>query len=106
MLIFEETLVPFINVEHTYYDVTIVVIAFITLGKYLEARSKIKTGDADHQIKRAEIKKMKIGIISSMAGSSWGGSEELWVALANKALSKGDEVAFSVFFWGKSPPKI
>lgn len=43
---FEETLRPFINVEHTYYDVTIVVIAFITLGKYLEVRSKIKTGDA------------------------------------------------------------
>lgn len=43
---FEETLRPLINVEHIYYDVTIVVIAFITLGKYLEARSKLKTGDA------------------------------------------------------------
>lgn len=43
---FEETLRPFIDGEHTYYDVTIVVIAFITLGKYLEARSKLKTGDA------------------------------------------------------------
>ncbi len=42
----EETLKPFMNVEHTYYDVTIVVIAFIALGKYLEARSKLKTGDA------------------------------------------------------------
>lgn len=30
----------------TYFDVVIVVIAFITLGKYLEAKSKIKTGDA------------------------------------------------------------
>lgn len=29
-----------------YYDVTIVVIGFITLGKYLEARSKLKTGEA------------------------------------------------------------
>jgi Cu2+-exporting ATPase/Cu+-exporting ATPase len=29
-----------------YFDVTIVVIAFIALGKYLEARSKIKTGEA------------------------------------------------------------
>ncbi|MEI8338185.1 MAG: HAD-IC family P-type ATPase, partial [bacterium] len=35
-----------INVENTYFDVTIVVLVFITLGKYLEARSKIKTGDA------------------------------------------------------------
>jgi len=43
---FEEQLAPFVNVEHTYYDVTIVVIAFITLGKYLETRSKAKTGDA------------------------------------------------------------
>lgn len=32
--------------EYTYFDVTIVVIGFILLGKYLEARSKIKTGDA------------------------------------------------------------
>ena len=43
---FGEFLRQFINVDHTYYDVTIVVIAFIALGKYLEARSKIKTGDA------------------------------------------------------------
>jgi Cu2+-exporting ATPase/Cu+-exporting ATPase len=32
--------------EYTYFDVTIVVIGFITLGKYLEIRSKKKTGDA------------------------------------------------------------
>ena len=43
---FEESLRQYINVEYIYYDVTIVVIAFITLGKYLEARSKLKTGDA------------------------------------------------------------
>ncbi|MBI4086739.1 heavy metal translocating P-type ATPase [Candidatus Kaiserbacteria bacterium] len=43
---FEDTLRPFLNVEETYYDITIVVIAFITLGKYLEARSKLKTGEA------------------------------------------------------------
>lgn len=43
---FEDALKPFLNTDQTYYDVTIVVIAFITLGKYLEARSKIKTGDA------------------------------------------------------------
>lgn len=42
----EEPLAPFLNVEESYYDITIVVIAFIALGKYLEARSKIKTGDA------------------------------------------------------------
>ena len=31
---------------HTYFDVTIIVITFITLGKYLETKSKLKTGDA------------------------------------------------------------
>ena len=36
---FEEPLRPFLNVENTYYDVTIVVVAFITLGKYLEAKA-------------------------------------------------------------------
>lgn len=43
---FEEALRAFLNVDQTYYDVTIVVIAFIAFGKYLEARSKLKTGDA------------------------------------------------------------
>ncbi len=42
----EDVLRPFIDVTHQYYDVTIVVIAFITLGKYLEARAKMRTGDA------------------------------------------------------------
>lgn len=32
--------------EFTYFDATIVVIGFVTLGKYLEARSKKKTGEA------------------------------------------------------------
>ncbi|PIR44019.1 copper-translocating P-type ATPase [Candidatus Wolfebacteria bacterium CG10_big_fil_rev_8_21_14_0_10_31_9] len=52
----EETLRPFINVENTYYDVTIVVIAFITLGKYLEARSKLKTGDAIEKLLNLQAK--------------------------------------------------
>ncbi len=43
---FDKILAPYLNVEYTYYDVTIVVITFIALGKYLEAKSKIKTGDA------------------------------------------------------------
>ncbi len=53
---FEETLRPFINVDHTYYDITIVVITFITLGKYLEARSKIKTGDAIEKLLNLQAK--------------------------------------------------
>lgn len=52
----EEPLRAFINVEHTYYDVAIVVIAFITLGKYLEARAKIKTGDAIEKLLNLQAK--------------------------------------------------
>jgi len=44
--IFAEKLGQYINVENTYYDVAIIVIAFIALGKYLETKSKLKTGDA------------------------------------------------------------
>jgi Cu+-exporting ATPase len=53
---FEDALRPFINVSHTYYDVTIVVITFIALGKYLEARSKIKTGDTIEKLLNLQAK--------------------------------------------------
>lgn len=43
---FEEILKPYLNTLYNFYDVTIVVITFIALGKYLEAKSKVKTGDA------------------------------------------------------------
>ncbi|MFZ2199776.1 MAG: heavy metal translocating P-type ATPase [Microgenomates group bacterium] len=43
---FEGILASYLTVDQLYYDVTIVVIAFITLGKYLESRSKLKTGEA------------------------------------------------------------
>ena len=53
---FEDVLKSFINVDQTYYDVTIVVITFIALGKYLEARSKIKTGDAIEKLLNLQAK--------------------------------------------------
>ncbi len=53
---FEDALRPFINVESTYFDVTIIVITFITLGKYLEARAKIKTGDAIEKLLNLQAK--------------------------------------------------
>ena len=53
---FEESLKPFINVEQSYYEVTIIVIVFITLGKYLEARSKLKTGDAIKKLLNLQAK--------------------------------------------------
>lgn len=52
----EEPLRQYVNVDHTYYDVTIVVIAFITLGKYLEARAKLKTGDAIEKLLNLQAK--------------------------------------------------
>lgn len=53
---FEDFLKPFINVDATYYDVTIIVITFIALGKYLEARSKLKTGDAIEKLLSLQAK--------------------------------------------------
>ncbi len=53
---FENVLRPFLNVEYTYYDVTIVVIAFITFGKYLEAKSKLRTGDAIKKLLNLQAK--------------------------------------------------
>ncbi|MFA6404875.1 MAG: heavy metal translocating P-type ATPase [Candidatus Paceibacterota bacterium] len=53
---FEEVLRPFMNVDYQYYDVTIVVITFIALGKYLEARSKIRTGDAIEKLLNLQAK--------------------------------------------------
>ncbi len=41
---------------YTYFDVTIVVIGFVTLGKYLEARSKIKTGQAIEKLLALQAK--------------------------------------------------
>lgn len=43
---FEEPLSAYLDTSHTYYDVTIIVVGFITLGKFLEARAKLRTGDA------------------------------------------------------------
>lgn len=53
---FEEPLKDFINTEYTYYDVTIVVIGLITLGKYLEAKAKLKTGDAIKKLLGLQVK--------------------------------------------------
>ncbi len=47
---FEKVLAPYFEVSQNYYDVVIVVIGFITIGKYLEARSKLKTGEAIKQL--------------------------------------------------------
>lgn len=53
---FESSLAPYLDVSHSYYDATIVVITFITLGKYLETKSKIKTGDALEKLMNLQTK--------------------------------------------------
>ena len=53
---FAEPLRQYVNVDYAYYDVTVVVIAFITLGKYLEARAKVKTGDAIEKLLNLQAK--------------------------------------------------
>jgi P-type Cu+ transporter len=53
---FEDALRPFLNVDHNYYDVTIIVITFIALGKYLETKSKLKTGDAIEKLLNLQAK--------------------------------------------------
>lgn len=43
---FAGVLQPYLSAQYNFYDVVIIVITFIALGKYLEAKSKMKTGDA------------------------------------------------------------
>lgn len=56
VIAFETSLKVYMNTSNVYYDVTIVVIAFISLGKYLEARSRIKTGDAIEKLLNLQAK--------------------------------------------------
>lgn len=53
---FEKVLAPYVNTAQNYYDITIVVIGFITLGKFLEARSKLKTGEAVEKLLNLQAK--------------------------------------------------
>lgn len=53
---FEGVLASYLPVGQVYYDVTIVIIGFITLGKYLEARSKLKTGAAIEKLLGLQVK--------------------------------------------------
>ncbi|MBW4658843.1 MAG: glycosyltransferase family 4 protein [Drouetiella hepatica Uher 2000/2452] len=48
----------------------------------------------------------RIAIISTMQGSPWGGSEELWSAMATVALEDGHSVITSTFRWPAIAPHI
>ena len=56
IIFFGKNLSQYIDVNNSYFDITIVVIAFIAFGKYLEARSKIKTGDAIEKLLNLQAK--------------------------------------------------
>ncbi|HEY4494496.1 MAG TPA: copper-translocating P-type ATPase, partial [Candidatus Paceibacterota bacterium] len=56
LIAFEEYLRPYLNVDQSYFDVTIIVITFIALGKYLEMKSKLKTGDAIEKLLNLQAK--------------------------------------------------
>lgn len=56
VFLFPETITRFGLAETTYFDVVIVVIGFILFGKYLEARSKIKTGEAIEKLVMLQAK--------------------------------------------------
>jgi len=49
---------------------------------------------------------MKIAVISTTIGAPWGGSEELWAAMAEVALDQGHEVIASIYQWSCEVPKI
>ena len=53
---FEDLLKPYLSAQYNFYDVSIVVITFIALGKYLEAKSKLKTGDAIEKLLGLQVK--------------------------------------------------
>ncbi len=56
IILFPQVRAYFLLPEFTYFDVTIVVIGFVVLGKYLETRSKIKTGDAIEKLLSLQAK--------------------------------------------------
>ncbi len=53
---FEGPLTPYLDTSATYYDVTVVVIGLITLGKYFEVRAKTKTGEAIKKLIGLQVK--------------------------------------------------
>ncbi|MCM1983011.1 glycosyltransferase family 4 protein [Lyngbya confervoides] len=49
---------------------------------------------------------MKIAFVTLMAGYSWGGSEYLWSATAERALIEDHEVLLSIYDWSTNHPAI
>lgn len=48
---------------------------------------------------------MRIAFLSTLKGTPWGGSEELWVAACDRALRAGHAALISRYEWPETPPK-
>lgn len=57
---FEQLLAPYITAQHNYYDVTVIVIGLITLGKYLEMQAKSHTSDAIKKLLGLQAKTARV----------------------------------------------
>ncbi|KXK09213.1 MAG: Copper-exporting P-type ATPase A [Microgenomates bacterium OLB22] len=57
---FELQLQKYIDTEHTYYEITVIVIGLITLGKYLEARAKSHTSTAIRKLIGLQAKTARV----------------------------------------------
>ncbi len=57
---FELPLSQYLNTEHNYYDVTIIVIGFLTLGKFLEEKAKSRTSDAIKKLVGLQAKTARV----------------------------------------------
>lgn len=57
---FELQLQNYIDTDHTYYEITVVVIGLITLGKYLEARAKSHTSSAIQKLMGLQAKTARV----------------------------------------------
>ena len=57
---FDLQLQNYIDTEHTYYEITVVVIGLITLGKYLEARAKSHTSSAIQKLIGLQAKTARV----------------------------------------------
>ena len=57
---FEGPLKNYVDTTHTYFEVTIVIVGLITLGRYLEARAKSHTSDAIKKLMGLQAKTARV----------------------------------------------
>jgi L-malate glycosyltransferase len=58
------------------------------------------------RVRNVRAEYMNITFVSTMAGTPWTGSEELWAAAASEAVAEGHAVTASVFRWPSVAPQL